>query len=60
VQEKTNVGTYKYPFSIDLPEDLPTTIFKSELLKASYKYVCFYKPLPAVYKYLSRSVVYCL
>ncbi|KAF6029017.1 hypothetical protein EB796_012677 [Bugula neritina] len=37
VQEKTNVGTYKYPFSIDLPEDLPTTIFKSELLKASYK-----------------------
>ncbi|XP_067948646.1 uncharacterized protein [Watersipora subatra] len=34
---KMPAGIRSYDFSINLPADLPTTVFKSELLKANYK-----------------------
>ena len=34
---KMAVGSYHYPFSVELPSDLPTTIFRNQLLKANYK-----------------------
>ena len=34
---KMPAGQHTYEFAVELPGDLPTTLFRSDLLKASYK-----------------------